>query len=85
MWCHNKRYQVTQETVAVLYYFLFPIYVITRAIIARQERRKTGDILVSVPMSALSASFLETNSISDGRRRGEVVHNGEVRGSTSLS
>jgi hypothetical protein len=60
--CRNKRYQVTQDTIEVLYYFLFPTYIITRVVITKTENRGPQyHTLIPILMSEWSSDFRKTN------------------------
>jgi len=60
--CRNKRYQVTQDTIEVLYYFLFPTYIITCVVIAETENGGPQyHTLIPILMSEWFSDFRKTN------------------------
>ena len=60
--CRNRRYQVTQDTIEVLYYFLFPTYVITCVVIAKTENGGPQyHTLIPILMSEWFSDFRKTN------------------------
>ena len=60
--CRNRRYQVTQDTIEVLYYFVFPTYIITCVVIAKKENGGPQyHTLMPILMSEWFSNFRKTN------------------------